>query len=300
MNAPWSFHNGAWIPHQSLHIAVDDVGFLLGATVTERLRTFRGTVFRLDEHLQRMRHSLEVVGLDSNRIVQELRTAIPTFVEKNARHLEDGDDWSIAAFATPGLAGEKKPTVCVHGNSLPFHNWAHHYQDGVAVIISDVRQVPANCWPPSLKCRSRMHYYLADRQAAAQQVGARAVLLDQEGYIGEATTANVLIFRQNEGLISPPTNQILAGVSLSVLRELAAKIGEAFVFRSITPDEFRSAQEALIASTSICVQPIVQCDEQPIGRGTPGAVYRRLISAWIDLVGIDFVEQAQRRAKLHT
>ena len=53
-----AYLNGDWIPSSELRIAVDDAGFLLGATVTERLRTFRGKVFRLDEHLSRLRRSL--------------------------------------------------------------------------------------------------------------------------------------------------------------------------------------------------------------------------------------------------
>jgi branched-subunit amino acid aminotransferase/4-amino-4-deoxychorismate lyase len=265
--------------------------------VTERLRTFHGAVFLLEKHLSRMRHSLEVIGLDAERIVAEFRGAITTFVDRNAAVREPDDDWSIAAFATPGVTGTDVPTVCVHGNTLPFQQWAQCYDDGVSVVISDVRQVPANCWPPSLKCRSRMHYFLADRQAAARQPGARAVLLDQDGFIGEATTANVLIYRAGEGLVSPPLELILEGVSLGVLRELATTIGVGFAFRPIAPAEFRAADEALIASTSICVQPIVACDGRPIGDGRPGPVYRRLLAAWNDLAGIDIAAQARQRAE---
>ena len=296
MNAAWAYQNGAWIPYESLHIAVDDVGFLLGATVTERLRTFRGQVFRLDAHLARMRHSLEIVGLDADRIVAELAQAVPEFLSRNVKQIDDDDDWSIAAFATPGIAGRGEPTVCVHGNSLPFHQWATRYETGLSIVISDVRQVPANCWPPALKCRSRMHYYLADRRAAELHPGARAVLLDQHGFVGEATTANVVIYRAGEGLVSPPADHILSGVSLGVVRELADKLGLPFLTRPFLADELRSADEAMLASTSICVQPIVACDGKPIGAGKPGPAYGRLLSAWNDLVGLDVAEQARRRA----
>jgi branched-subunit amino acid aminotransferase/4-amino-4-deoxychorismate lyase len=300
MNARWAYQNGAWIPQENLRIDVDDLGFLLGATVAERLRTFGGSIFRLDEHLARMRQSLAVIGLDAEQIAKELGDAIAAFVVKNAEQLAPGDDWSIAAFATPGVAGEGSPTVCVHGHTLPFADWAHRYDEGVAVVISNVRQVPANCWPPSLKCRSRMHYFLADRQASEQQPAARAVLLDQDGFIGEATTANVVVYRAGEGLISPPLEHILAGVSLGVLRELAGTIGEDFVFRPITPAEFRTANEGLIASTSICAQPIVRCDGEPLGDGQPGPVYRRLLAAWNELVGIDIAAQARQRAAVNS
>ncbi|MEX0610500.1 MAG: aminotransferase class IV, partial [Pirellulales bacterium] len=105
METPWAYLNGRWIRDSELSIAVDDVGFLLGATVTERLRTFGGHVFRLDEHLARLRHSLEIVGLDPVGIAAEIGQAVLEFVERNRSQLPPDDDWSILAFATPGVAG---------------------------------------------------------------------------------------------------------------------------------------------------------------------------------------------------
>lgn len=296
MESPWAYVNGDWIRSTELHISVDDVGFLLGATVTERLRTFGGNVFRLDEHAQRLRRSLEIVGLDANRISAEVSGAIPEFLKRNAAQILADDDWSIVAFVTPGISGSSRPTICVHGHPLLFHLWAGQFETGVSVVISDIRQVPPNCWPPELKCRSRMHYYLADRQAAARQPGARAILLDQDGLIAEASTANVLVYRDGEGLVSPPREHILAGVSLGVVHELAQQVGVQFHTRALTADELRSASEAMLTSTSVCVLPIVECDGQAIGGGKPGPVFRRLLAAWSDLVGLDIAAQAQRFA----
>jgi branched-subunit amino acid aminotransferase/4-amino-4-deoxychorismate lyase len=252
-----------------------------------------------------MRHSLEIIGLDSDRLVAELSRAIPEFIDRNRGQIAEDDDWTITAFVTPGVSGASPasastlnlPTVCVHGRALPFGQWANRYETGVRVVISDVRQVPGNCWPSELKCRSRMHFYLADRRAAERQPGARAILLDQDGLIAEATTANVILYRAGEGLISPPADHILFGVSLSVIAELAVTLNIPFAARPLSVDEFRTADEALLASTSICVQPIVSCDGEPIGDGRPGPTYRRLLAAWSNLVGIAVAEQARRCAE---
>ena len=195
-------------------------------------------MFRLDEHLDRLRNSLKIIGLDSDTISNQVADAIPEFLRRNQALIEPGDDWSIIAFATPGAAGSGRPTVCVHGYPLPFKSWASQYETGVPVIVSQIRQMPPNCLPPELKCRSRMHFYLADREAAARQPGARAILLDQDGYIAEATTANVVVFRKGEGFVSPPHDNILVGVSLGVVEELAAKINVPFV--TAPPDRRRT------------------------------------------------------------
>ena len=192
------------------------------------------------------------------------------------------------------------PTVCMHTFPLRVDLWAHKYTAGESLATTDVAQVPADCWPPELKCRSRMHFYLADRRAAQRQSGARAILLDEDGHLAEASTANVLIYCEGEGLVSPPPEHILFGVSVHVVQELAAKIDVPFITRLLTMDELRSANEAMLTSTSVCMLPIVECDGQPIGDGRPGHVYRRLLKAWNDMVGLDIAAQARRFANRST
>jgi branched-chain amino acid aminotransferase len=285
--------NGRWIPDAELAIGVDDLGFLLGATVTERLRTFRGQVFRLDEHLQRLAHSLQIVGLSADSIASEVGTAIGEFIKRNGDQLAADDDWSISVFATPGTSPAGPPTVCVHGYPLPFKRWASQFDEGVRIAISEVRQIPPASLPPQLKCRSRMHYYLADQHAAAAHPGARAVLLDEHGFIAETTTANVLIYRASEGLVSPPPDYILLGVSLGVVQELAASLDIPFTQRPVSVEDLRTADEVMLASTSVCLLPVVECDGRPLGSRKPGPCYRQLLSAWSKLVGVDIAEQAK-------
>lgn len=296
MNTLLAYANGNWIPATELSIAVDDVGFLLGATVTERLRTFRGQVFRLVEHLRRMRRSLEIVGLDASAIAAELTPTIPEFVAKNAGQIAPDDDWTINAFVTPGAAGSGRPTICVHGWPLRFREWVADYERGLPVVVSDIRQVPDNCWPSELKCRSRMHYYLADKRAKSWRPGARAILLDQEGYVAESTTANVVVYREHEGLSTPPDDNVLVGISLGVVHELAGRLGIPFMRRRITADELRSADEVMLTSTSVCLLPVVECGGQPIGAGRPGPTFKKLLAAWGELVGVDIAAQARRYA----
>lgn len=294
MPTRWAYFNGDWIDDRQLSIPIGDRGFTLGVTVTERLRTFAGAVFRQREHIDRLRRSLTIVGLDADSIAAELDAAITEFVDRNASLLADGDDCAIAAFATPGGPANTppgSPTRCVHGFPLGF-GWAEQFVTGVKVYVSDHRQTPANCWPTELKCRSRMHYYLADRQAQARDPQARALLLDQEGFVGEASTANVVIYRDGEGVISPRMEKILPGVSVAVVRELCGELGIGFSERDLTVDELMAAEEVWLASTSVCLLPVVSCDDEPIGAGVPGPVYQKVLAAWSKLVGFDIAGQA--------
>lgn len=297
MSTPVCYFNGRWIAADEIAISPDDLGFLLGATVTERLRTFAGQPFRVAEHVARLRHSLEVVGWRAERLAAEVEGAIGQFVARNAALIAPGDDWAIVAFVTPGVTYDAaQPTVCVHGFPLRFAGWAHQFAAGVAGVVVDVRQVPGNCWPAELKCRSRMHYYLADQEAARKQPGARAILLDQHGYVCEASTANVVAYFADRGLVTPKLDGVLPGISQQVLFELADGLGMTHGEADLTPEELAAADEAFLTSTSICMLPLVQLDGRPIGTGAAGPVFQNLLQAWSKLVGLDIGGQAVERS----
>jgi branched-chain amino acid aminotransferase len=295
MNTPIAYFNGEWIAHNQLRLPIEDLGFQLGATIVERLRTFQSNAFRLEEHLRRLRHSLQVVGWDAERLVSEVAAATVELLDRNAPLMAPGDDWGLAIFITPGRTPDAaQPTVCVRGYPLPFADWAAKFQQGVEVVVVDVRQVPDNCWPSQLKCRSRLHYYLADQQAAAKSPGARALVLDQDGNVGEATTANVVAHFPGSGLVTPPREKVLPGVSQQVLFELAEQLEISHSERDLTPVELAAADEVFLTSTSVCMLPVVRIDGQPVGQGSPGPVYQRLLTAWGEQVDVDIQDQAER------
>lgn len=300
MNVTSAYLNGQWVSGAELNIPADDVGFLLGATVSERLRTFGGRIFRLAEHLERLCHSLEIIGLDSRSICGEVEAVLPEVAGRGCSHLAVEDDVGVVVFVTPPGAGsadrqQAYGTLAVYAAPLAFADWAHKYDCGERLVISDHRQVPRSCWPSELKCRSRMHYYLADLQARQRDPDARALVLDQEGRVAEASTANVLVVRQDK-LLSPRPEGILPGVSLGFLQELAHQEEIPFEFAEITPRELPVADEMLLTSTSPCLLPVCSFNGTTLGGGRPGPVFERLIEAWGQSVGKDIRQQAVRFA----
>jgi len=302
MNQPTAFLNGRFVPQSQLAVPVNDTGFVMGTTVAEQMRTFNGTVFHVQEHLDRLAQSLWLLGIDPGLTMDELARVSCDLVARNHRLLAPGDDLGVSVFVTPGpyasYAGSDsvRPLVCVHTYSLPFRLWADKYRTGQSLAVSDVRQVPPSCWSPELKCRSRMHYFLADRQVAARQGDARALLLDQQGFVTEASTANVLVYRRGQGLLSPPREKVLRGISMAVVTELAAELGIAFDCRDLRPEDVATADEVLLTSSPFCLLPVTRFDGQPIAAGQPGEVYERLLAAWSTRVGLDIAAQAARFA----
>jgi len=297
---PRAFIDGESVAARDLAISIYDAGFVLGATVTEQLRTFRGQLFRLDDHLQRLFRSLEILDIDPGYSADALRQIATDLVHHNRTLIDKEDDLGMGIFVTPGTYAtftgieDTSPTVCLYTYPLPYHLWANKYQQGDALVISDVLQIPPGSWPAELKCRSRMHYFLADRRARAVDPHARAVLLDDAGFVTETSTANIALVYATEGIVSPRAEKILPGISLKTLSELAEALQIPFIDRDVHPEEFFVADEVMLASTSICLLPVVRCDGQPIGSGRPGPVYRKLLAAWNQQVGVDLPGQAAK------
>jgi len=304
MNAPFAYLNGRWIPVSEAAISVGDAGFVLGATVAEQLRSFAGVLFHLDEHLARLERSLDILGLDIGMTRDQLAQVADELVARNYPLLPAGGDLGLSIFATPGVypayaeSAADGPTVCLHTYPLPFRLWAKKYREGQSLRTTEIEQVSPRCWPREMKCRSRRHNYLADRRADAVEPHARALLLDADGFVTEASTANLLVYRRQEGLISPPADKILHGISLSTVVELARRLGIPFIERELTPDAVAEADEAMLCSTPWCLMPVVRLNGRPIGGGHPGAVFEQLIESWSALVAVDIRKQAEAFSRI--
>jgi branched-chain amino acid aminotransferase len=309
MPEPVANFNGAWIPASQAVIPVTDAGFVQGVTVAEQLRTFGGRLFELPRHLQRLQRSLEIVGVELPVSVDELASRANELAARNHALLAPGDDLGLSMFVTPGTYSTFQaaspgpwplaagPFIGLHTYPLPFASWAHKYEQGETLVVTDVKQVPTDCWPAELKCRSRMHYYLADRAARLKEPGARAVMVDLQGFVTEASTANLLVYRAGEGIVSPPRASILPGVTVNVIAELAAELKIAWSERDLTLVDVASADEILLSSTSPCVWPVTRFDGRTISGGTAGPIAKQLLQAFNGRVGFDIAAQARTFTK---
>ncbi len=298
--SPLAYLNGRWVPAEQAALPVWDAGVVLGAAVAEQVRTFGHRLFRLEDHLLRLKRSLELVGFSPGISLEQWEQIARRVVEHNAKLIEPHQDLGLVLFVTagpyptlfPGQAPPlgSRPTVCAHSYVLPLKRWGESARRGVALRIAPVRQVPPECWSPQIKARSRLHFYLAAAWAAEQEPGAQALLLTLQGQVAECPTANVVLLKQGR-LLTPPDEVVLPGISLRVLGELASGLGLPLEQRPLQPEELFEAEEIYLTSTPYCMLPVVRVDGRPVGRGEPGPVYRRLLRAWSECVGLDVLGQ---------
>ena len=302
MDSPQGYLNGRILPISEMALPVTDAGFILGSTVTEQMRTFSGRLFELDSHMQRLARSLHIVGIEPQESLQAIAKVATDLVATNHALLDPQDDLGLSLFVTPGTLprfGDAKadsPCLGIHTFPLPFQSWEEKYCAGQSLVVTHIEQISPRCWPTELKCRSRMHYFLADQAANDIETGARALLLDAERHVVESSTANVLVYTKTSGIITPPEDAALPGISLLYLWTLAEELRIPWKHQAFFAEDVARADEVFLSSTPFGLLPVTRFNGQIIGEGKPGPLFQQLITCWSKKIGFDLVKQAHHFA----
>ncbi len=300
MSEPISYLNGAWVPFPEAKLSVADLGIVQAATVTEMLRTFGHAPFRVSQHLDRLRGSLQATGIADPELVQTLPEVIERLARTNAALISASHDLGIVVMVTAGLqsmyaggAANTGPTVCLHTFPLPFERWAGLYDRGVHLIVPAVRAMPGDVIDPRIKCRSRLHWFLADQKVRRLDPHAMALLADEYGNLTETNSGNLILF-DGRSLLTPPEHRVLSGISQDFVFQLADARGISREQRDLTIQDATRAVEAFVSSTTYCLLPVTRINDQPIGDGRPGALFQQLTDDWSTHVGTSLIAQARQ------
>jgi branched-chain amino acid aminotransferase len=298
-----AYVDGAYVPDDEASISVFDRGLLLGDTVYDTTRTYGGRVWLLDEHLERLRRSLRYAEIgDAAAIVGEVREATAAVVERSAAEIEAAGDVWVLAIVTRGVMGgldfraTGEPTVVVALRRIDFGLFAPVYERGGVELVASLM---TRHFQGSLDARVKNSNSLAAARGElkARRVGGGGmrvgVVLNDDGSIAEVLGGNLAIVR-GERLVRPPRWQALEGVSLEVTCDLARGLGLEVVEERLALYDVVNADETIVTSTNYAVLPVAALDGIPLE--LPRTTYGRLLEAWVERVGFDFVAQARERA----
>ena len=301
MSEPLVYLNGQMMPASQASLSIYDYGIVLGATVTDMLRTFRGIPYRLADHLDRFYRSCTYAGIPPPLSAPELEKVTGELVEHNRALLPPGGDLAVAYFITPGrnmvyagsagAAADLSPTFCAHSFPLPLPLFAGFFTEGIQLVTPSTRHVPPQCVDSKIKHRSRMHWWLADREAHLVDPAAISLLLDLDGNLTETGGANFLLVR--DGVVRSPTSRnILCGISRRVIMELCRQLEIPFEERDLQTHDAVTADEAFLVTTPYCPAPVRSINGIALPHGAPGGpIFERLLAAWNCAVGLDIRAQ---------
>lgn len=296
MAVPVAWINGVLTPFTQAALPLWDLGVVAGASVTEMARTFGHQPFRLDEHLQRLTRSCAALGFPMAYTPKQIEDVAREIIEHNSRLIAADGDLGVVALITAGsnatyLGGRPSAagTTAVHTFPLPFSMWRQSLTEGVRLRIPSVRQPPDESIPVSIKSRNRLHWWMADREAATIEPGSKALMLTISGLITETSTSCFYGVRNN--VIITPGKSVLDSMSRRVVEQLADQIGIRFERCDIDPIALADLDEAFLSSSPSGLLPICRIEGRPIGPKTPGPVFTQLAQSWNCLAGIDIQKQ---------
>ena len=290
-----AYFNGEFVPESQCLIHATDRGFRTSDVVYDLQRTFGGKLYRLREHLQRFERSLKFTRLEPGLDIDQLETLTNEVVDRNRDNLHPGGDISITQFVTRGkgatVTQATNPTVCIMPQHIDLAALAPLYRDGIHVVIPRTRAYTVESLDPKVKHYSRMNFVLASLEAADIDPDAYPVVLDADGNIAEHIAGNFYIV--TDGVLRMPGDRsVLQGDTRRAIFQMAAQLGIPTVEEDLQPYDAYTADEVFLTNTTYCILPASRIDNRAVADETPGPITRQLQSAWSEMVGIDFVDQA--------
>ena len=251
--------NGRRVAPDEAALSVDDPLARAGDGLIETMRARNGVVFRLDRHLARLAESARDLDMPGLPAEAEIRREIGEAVAAAGR----GD-------LRVRVAVSAAPTLWVEADAVePL---------GMEPATATAITMPGS-WRPDLftaqhKTASRAMWSWADRKAREARVDA-ALLLDDDGRMGESTTASVFVRTSDGEVLTAPARGLLPGVGREVMMSLIPGIRE----RAAEREEWTTAQEVVLVSALRGVVAVTSIDGRPVGDGRPGPMARGQQSA---------------------
>lgn len=276
--------NGDFVRKEEAKVSVFDHGFLYGDGIYETLRAYQGTLFLMDRHLDRLKHSADAISLTLPLPLDQIGDALSRTVQAN--DLTDAYV-RIQISRGPGEIG-LDPALCPEPTMVitarPFKDYpAENYERGVSLAIARTRRNHPLALDPSVKATNFLNNILAKIESLRADA-YEAIMLNWEGCVAEGTISN--IFLVGSGVLSTPGLEtgILKGVTRALVLDLAFRQKIRTREALIRPDELFSADECFITNTTMEVMPVTVIDGRQVGNGKPGPVTAALRKAYKDEV----------------
>jgi branched-chain amino acid aminotransferase len=275
--------DGEYYDKENAKISVFDHGLLYGDGVFEGIRFYNGRVFRLEEHIDRLFDSARAIALNIGLEKPAVIEATLETIRQNK--LQDG---YIRLVVTRGVGDlGLNPMLCpkasmiIIASKITLYS-AEKYENGLDVVTCATRRIPHGALSPMVKSLNYLNNVMA--KIEAQNAGAgEGLMLNEQGFVSECTGDNIFIIKNGVIYTPPIAAGALAGVTRSVVFDLAAEFGIPIREPMMTRYDIFTADECFLTGTAAEVIPAVKLDTRLIGDGKPGPITQRLIGRFREL-----------------
>lgn len=276
--------DGQYYPKPEAKISVFDHGLLYGDGVFEGIRAYSGSVFKLNEHVDRLFRSAHMIMCDIPMTREKMIDAILETLRKNK--LKDSYIRLVVTRGTGDLGLNPRkctsPTIIIITDTIALHA-SQAKENGITAMLSWVKRDPVDATSHEIKSLNYLNSILAKIEANIAGVD-EAICLDKNGYVCEGVAENIFIVRKGK-LFTPPTcTGALPGITAEEVTKLALRLGYQVQERNITPYELFNADECFFTGTAAEIVPVKEINKRTVGDGSPGPITKKLMQEFAKVV----------------
>jgi len=273
--------NGDFVEWADAKLHVLSHALHYASSVFEGERVYKRKIFKLEEHTERLFYSANKMDMEIPFRMDEVNDACNTTVIKN--NIIDGYVRPIA------WRGAEMMGVSAQNTKINFAvavwEWPSYFDPderlkGIRLSLSKWRRPSPETIPCDTKAAGLYMICTLSKHDAEKNGYADSLMLDFEGYIAEATGANVFFIKNNE-IHTPSPDCFLDGITRRTVIELAKKRGISIVQRKISPDEMNDFTECFLTGTAVEVTPVSQIGDYNF---EPSQITKQLMEDYISLV----------------
>lgn len=279
--------DGRYVPASRATVPITTHAIHYGTSFFEGIRAYWNgeqlNVFRLADHISRLRRSGAYYGVSLNHTDGEMSDAVTGVCRKNGikkscyiRPFYYVSDHGISLHVT----GRARTGAAVF--AFPMGDLFD--RRGISArVVSWAKFSDASTPVQSKAGGNYLNSIIAT--AEAKEAGAdEAILLDGSGCISEAPGENIFIARDGALATPPASSSALDGITRDTITRLAADAGISAEVRPVPRSELGTADEIFLTGTAAEVTPVISIDGRKVGSGRPGRITKMMVSAYSDLV----------------
>jgi branched-chain amino acid aminotransferase len=272
--------NGQLVHRDKAGISPFDSAVQGGDAVWEGLRLYDGRIFKLHEHLARLRRSAEALAFpeipSDEKIIEEIKRTLAANEMREGIHIRL--TLTRGVKTTSGMdprLNQAGPTLIV----LAEHKPPVYAKTGLTLITSSVRRPPPEILDPRIHHANLLNSILA--KIEANNAGADdALMLDLQGNVAETNATHVFVVRNGE----VATSRVVAcpeGITRATVLEICAAEKIPCTETDLTINEVYCADEVFCTGTMGELAGVTKIDNKMIGDGNVGAMTKRLSDLYV-------------------
>src|SRR5262245_58461240 len=271
------WHNGKFIPwdEAQLHVMSHVVNY--GSSVFEGIRCYSlpsgPAIFRAADHMQRLLDSSKVYRIDVDYSREDMIAGMVELIGRNGVWPCYLRPIVLRGYGEAGVNPFNSP-IDVYMANYPWGKYLGkgNVTEGVDVCVSSWARIAPNTTPAMAKSGANYMNSQLIKMEAILNGYVEGIALDVNGFVSEASGANIFIFRKGK-LITPPLgNSVLPGITRDAILTLADDIGVRVVEQMIPREMLYIADEVFFCGTASEITPISSIDKISINKGVTGPV----------------------------